>query len=199
MRVAMIAFAIATIAATVHLAWPTRRPSPGEVPVVIYRSTTTYGVSGSTAPEIRKSLGYYGPAGHWGITRYEIRWPATFEEARGACQARDPSVRVRIKIKTPVLSWTSKTPSCLKAEFEAMAAALAEHEDGHARIAIDGAEALGRSLSQIAEERDCATMAARWERAGRQAMASIAARQAAYDAETSHGVKTGVSLKDCAQ
>lgn len=201
MIAAMLAAAAVVIAATAYLAWPkpVADEPPRAIPVSTTRSESTFSVSGGDADAIRKSLGYHGPAGHWGITRAYFEWPADFTERDGRCAASNGRVTASIRIRTPVLSWASGAPKCLREEFESMRRAIVAHEEEHARIAIEGAHSIAEALRSIAERPgSCQAHKELWNATAARALSLSQARQVEFDRRTNHGVSDGVEVRDCA-
>ena len=129
--------------------------------------TRHYPVSALTAAGLEEEMQARGPQGFWAYTTWNVDWT-------GAC---DVSLTVNYTLPEH-LRPEAMTPE-LHARWQAMLAALVRHEQGHAAL---GEKA--RRAVRAAKCRDTGPIFAR-----------IAAEERAYDAQTRHGARDGVTLR----
>lgn len=172
--------------------------APGLPRLVHKHSRSTYGVYGNTVDEMRRSLGTWGPGGHWGYAFWRFEWDADLRNGPGGlCQAENLTVTLRTSTRTPVLGWFAFPPSCPRASFELMRVALERHEQEHVDIAVRTANEIREALASVPADFSCGRLRANLGAAMSRIVDAGALRQSRFDADTSNGQTEGVRLRDC--
>lgn len=159
-----------------------------------------------------------GPQGYWGYTYCRFSWtfcvePETkFDEKRCMCpctaKVKDPSASVSISQSLP--SWNPASHNASSAQASAwnsFLSSLYAHENQHAKICQDDKDTVKAAITGLtatAEDRDCTEACKKAEQslrssvdtAARGAVATIQAKNDAYDSSTDHGRSEGATL-DC--
>jgi predicted secreted Zn-dependent protease len=146
-----------------------------------------YDVTGTDAASIQASIEAHGPRHpnedkrYAAITDVRINWHWT---AKGkSCDLKRARINFSSIVKMPRLTTFAMLPPALQAEWTAYVAALAAHEAGHVKLAV---EHLPRIRAAV-RNATCATA----NRAGRAALKQLKDRDIAYDIATRHGEATG--------
>ena len=100
-------------------------------------------------------------------------------------------------VTLPALGRSRDRAQCVTDSFERMRERLADHEERHATLAIEGARLIAVALGEIPERESCEDLRRAWADAGRRELSAMNARQAQYDAATGHGLSEGVKLEPC--
>ena len=150
-----------------------------------------YPVAGRSVWEIRRALLRNGPRDRHGKPRaartdWTLAWRYAVRPEPGACVLTQVEASVAITTTLPDLS--TPVPLPVRAEWNALAGRLAEHEDGHRRIALECRDEVSRRLASVRAANDCAALRRVLERTGRTAVAECRARDEGFDRETNHGV-----------
>jgi predicted secreted Zn-dependent protease len=150
-----------------------------------------YPVQGRSVAEIRRGLARNGPRDRTGqpraaLTDWSLGWRYALRREPNACVATQ--LETPLAITTTLPSLRTPVPEPVHAQWRALAAALAEHEHGHRRIALACRDELSRRLAALARASDCAELRRALDHAGRGALAECRARDAGFDRETNHGV-----------
>src|SRR5882672_1858319 len=116
----------------------------------IRRTTNYYAVTGVTLPEIRQSVRQNRP---WkekfdldGMTEWRVTWQFGVMPTAGGCRCNSFGTQTAITITLP--RWTAPTnaPDSTKQTWQKYAAALGQHEAGHAAIALAAAADLRKRV-----------------------------------------------------
>jgi len=158
--------------------------------VTLIHDYATYPITATTLREIRTMLAQQGQAiagrRFAGSTHWAIRWQYRYERRTLACTL-DPRVELTITITMPEWLPDRETDEDTKTWWRRYHAALLEHELGHARLAIDGAERVARHLADTPARSSCDVVGREANERGSAGVAALRERQAAYDTETRHG------------
>lgn len=161
-------------------------------------SRSTYGVYGDDVDKMRRSLGFWGPGGHWGYATWRYEWTGDLEEGiDGRCRGRDLAVHLRTSTRTPVIARLSFPKACPKERFHAMRRALELHEQIHVEIAVQTAEEARRAMAAIEGAATCADLRKAYDSALARAADAGNVKQSRFDVDTRNGQEQGVELSDC--
>ena len=164
------------------------RVAPRETPPV---RIDYYPVQGASVAEIRRDLLRNGPKDRAGKPRaartdWSLAWRYAVRTSPNACVVTEVEASVAITTTLPDLS--TPVPQPVRSQWNALASKLAEHEDGHRRIALDCRDELSRRLAAVRPTSDCAELHRTLDLTGRAAVAECRARDDGFDRETNHGV-----------
>lgn len=147
-----------------------------------------YPVTGNSPRGVRESMNRSRPTDTDGERfdgytswRYSTRWQTN---AQGRCDPASAQVVVAITITLPDLTSRDRLSARERARWDRYLAALALHEGNHARIGLDGAEAMRNAMRGAP---NCETMRA----ASQQVDRMVAEANRAYDGQTRHGRTEG--------
>lgn len=161
-------------------------------------SRSTYGVYGDDVAKMRRSLGFWGPGGHWGYATWRYEWTGELETGPdGRCRGRDLAVRLRTSTRTPVVAWLNFPKSCARESFHAMRRALELHEQIHVEIAVQTAEEARNAMATIDGAASCADLRAAYDAALARAADAGNVKQSRFDLDTRNGQEQGVVLNEC--
>lgn len=150
---------------------------------------TYYDISAATLSEVGQSIRASGPRSQgrrWGaVTTWRLVYQYQTRMTGNSCQAHHVRVRVRTAISFPRLNPTAQPDSAMLAFWEQYNAGLAEHERGHALLAVKGAGDIVRALES--EQAPCAQLGSRLNDTFGRMMFALNNRQVEYDLETRHG------------
>jgi predicted secreted Zn-dependent protease len=139
-----------------------------------------YDVNAATLAEIRRAMAQSGPRAQgrvWGaVTTWRFSWTYEYDNRGVNCSLRNVRVRMQTTIDFPRWNPTAEPDS----------AGLAEHERGHARIAMDTAGEIVKALDGMMGGR-CQTLGEQANMVSRRLVEAGNRRQAEYDASTRHG------------
>jgi predicted secreted Zn-dependent protease len=156
--------------------------------------TVYYDVEGATVEEIAQGLRQRGPltAGErfFARTEWTINAEYVWAERDTGCTVEDPVVRVAITITMPRWRAPRGAPPELQGAWNRFERALEGHEQNHARLATEAAEAVRWELATLRFPH-CTNAETR----ARQRVAAIIEtyneRNRLYDRQTQHGVTEG--------
>jgi predicted secreted Zn-dependent protease len=149
-----------------------------------------YPVQGRSVAEIRRDLARNGPRDRAGqpraaLTDWSLGWRYALRREPNACVATQLETPLAITTTLPSLS--TPVPEHVHSQWSALEAALAEHEHGHRRIALECRDELSRRLAAVASASDCAALRRALDHTGRAALAECRARDDGFDRATNHG------------
>jgi predicted secreted Zn-dependent protease len=160
-----------------------------------------YTIEGKTAGDLRAAMRRLGPTNSAGrrsdgYTKWNIEWTFRYRSERkgGPCTAHDIDVQLEVTTTLPVWKRPDRVRPAVVAKWEQFSAALRLHEDGHYRIAADGAEAIRRLLEAHRDGPDCPTLERTLNEVGRKRLEEMRQRQAQYDVDTDSGRRQGTSV-----
>ena len=161
--------------------------------------TNYYSITGSTLGEIRQSLLQSRP---WRIqstvdamTDWRIEWQSTVTPSNGACRCDSFATKTTITNTLPGWRPPTNAPPALTNAWVRYFKALAEHEAGHAQLALAAAAELHQRIGDLGEARDCPAMKKKINDLARQVLDDYRKRDKEYDQRTAHGVKQGAVLR----
>src|SRR5205085_3214142 len=154
-------------------------------------TTNFYSVTGASFREIRQSIAAACPfqGGFDGETRWNVDWKFTLAETANGCSCS--SFSITTKIVTTLPRWTPPTnvfPE-VKEQWTRYFTNLAQHEAGHARIAIVAGNEVAKSISQTGLQPDCDRLKRTVNGRAQKVLDDCHARENEYDRRTAHGTK----------
>jgi predicted secreted Zn-dependent protease len=161
-------------------------------------TTNYYAVTGATLPEIRQSMRQSRP---WkekfdleAMTEWKVTWQFSVMATASGCRCSSFGTQTSITVTMPRWFTPTNAPDTVKQIWQKYAKALAQHEAGHAAIALAAGTELRKRLPELGEGMDCATLKQRINDLGQQVIAEHRKRDKDYDASTRHGATQGASL-----
>jgi predicted secreted Zn-dependent protease len=168
---------------------------PAGAEVSTHTDTEHYDIRGTTDAQLRAEMTARGPAGadgrrYDGYTRWYVSWRYTYQRG-GACAI--DRVYTTVKVTTTLPRWTDegRADAALQAVWRRYAAALATHEDGHARNGLGAARDIDAALARLPPEPNCDAMGARANTVANSILRQYNQRDLDYDRETAHGITQG--------
>jgi len=165
----------------------------GPIPagVSVDASLRYYDISAASLGEINRAIARLGPRDHgraWGATTtWRLSW--TYQTARVGggewCEARRTLVRVRTEVTFPRWTPTSEPDSALLVWWQQFSAGLAEHERGHAILAVQAAGALAKEID--GQQALCGQLGSQVISVAQKRILSVTQEQEMYDFTTRHG------------
>lgn len=165
----------------------------GRVPAGVIAEThlTYYDVNAASLSEIRLALARDGPSTggrRWhAVTTWHLRYEYQARKLGGGsgCEARHVRVRVETAVTFPRWNPTAQPDSALLAWWQQYNAGLAEHERGHAMLAVQSAGDMARQLEGT--QSPCGQMDEDLSAKFNRLLAALNARETDYDLTTRHG------------
>jgi len=161
-------------------------------------TTNYYTVTGATLTEIRQSVRQSRP---WkekneldGMTEWRVMWQFGVMPTAGGCRCSFFGTQTTITITLPRWIAPTNAPDTVKQVWQKYAAALGQHEAGHAAIALAAAADIRKRVGEAGEGLDCAGLTKRINDLGRQVIEEHRKRDKDYDEQTQHGATEGASL-----
>lgn len=161
-------------------------------------TTNYYSVTGATLPEIRQSMRQNRP---WkerydldGMTDWKVTWQFSVMQTANGCRCSSFVTQTTITVTMPRWFAPTNAPDTVRQIWQKYAIALAQHEAGHAAIALAAASELQRRVQSLGDGRDCTSLKQQINNLGQQVMAEHRQRDKDYDASTRHGATQGASL-----
>lgn len=193
---------LVTGAATGATAWSSEAvaaggPSPLAPPTRAIRTTlshATYPVTGQTEREVLRSLLASGPRDgddiFFGLTATELDVRFDPKEISGGCVIRNTQVDLDIVITLPEWQPMTDVGPGLQRDWRQFRWALAEHEDEHRALAIEGAEQAYDAVAELYRP-SCAEANTEARRRLERIGVEIEAAHRRLDQETGHGKADG--------
>jgi predicted secreted Zn-dependent protease len=168
---------------------------PAGAEVSTHTDTEHYEIRGTTAAQLRAEMNARGPAGadgrrYDGYTRWYVSWRYTFQRS-GACAIDRVSTTVKVTTTLPRWADEARADAALQATWRRYTAALATHEDGHARNGLGAARDIDAALARLPPEPNCDAMGARANAVANGILRQYNQRDLDYDRETAHGTTQG--------
>ena len=161
-------------------------------------TTNYYTVTGATLPEIRQSIRQNRP---WkerfdldGMTEWRVTWQFNVTPAEHGCRCSSFGTQTAITVTMPRWITPTNAPDAVKQIWQKYAVALAQHEAGHAAIALAAAADVRKRVQEAGEGIDCDGLTKRINDLGRQVIEEHRKRDKDYDEQTQHGATEGASL-----
>jgi predicted secreted Zn-dependent protease len=149
-----------------------------------------YDVNAATLAEIRRAMQQSGPRVQgraWSaVTMWRYHWSYQYDSRGTLCALRNVRVRMVTTIQFPRWNPTAEPDSALVEWWHQMNAGLAEHERGHAQLAMKTAGEIVQALDGMMGGR-CPALGEQANAAGRRIVDAGNRRQSEYDATTRHG------------
>jgi predicted secreted Zn-dependent protease len=177
---------IAGCATTPHL-----EVGPVPVGVVVDSRLQYYDVSAASLSEIRQAMRQEGPRSEgrvWSaVTNWRLVWTYQYaNRATSGCELRHVHVRVQAVVTFPRWNPTAEPDSSLVAWWRQFNAGLAEHERGHALIAVKAGGEIVRALEGMSGSH-CDVLGIQANTVGERLLFAAIAQQREYDRTTRHG------------
>lgn len=165
--------------------------------VKVITRTAYYDVHGASARELAADLRRQGPRDAEGRTQAgaassPVRWQYVKRASGSECRAASVRVIVHTDILLPRWVPPVDTEPGLPAQWTAFIAALAVHEQGHQEISVRHAERIRKGIAAM--RANCRSFDGQVERANKRVMTAMRSAQAAYDADTRHGLTQGTGF-----
>jgi predicted secreted Zn-dependent protease len=161
--------------------------SPG---VTVDAKIQYYDVNAATMAEMQRAMlrdGVRIEGRTWSaVTNWNVRWTYQYASLGPLCEITHVRVNVRAVVTLPRWNPTANPDSSLLAWWEQFNRGLAEHERGHALLAV----AAGKDIVQALEGLTggpCDVLGARANDLGNRFVSSTKSKQEQYDRETRHG------------
>lgn len=150
-----------------------------------------YDISAASLTEIRQGIARQGPRlngrTHSAVTHWRVNWKYQYHSRGvGGCELRDVRVHVSALVDFPRWNPTAHPDSALLAWWEQFNSGLAEHERGHAVIALEGGRRIARAFQGLSGG-TCDALGLRANEIGRRHLNETIALQQKYDSESRHG------------
>jgi predicted secreted Zn-dependent protease len=150
-----------------------------------------YDVSAATLGDIQRAMAREGVRVNgrtWSaVTNWRVTWASQFNPRGVAgCEITRVKVDVRAIVTFPRWNPTAHPDSALLAWWEQFNSGLAEHERGHALIAVAAGRDIARALQGLSGGL-CDALGVRANEIGRRVLAEARRKQEEYDNDTRHG------------
>ena len=182
--------AICAILALACYRAPTLDVGPVPVGVTVDARLRYYDISAASVAEINRAIGRLGPRDQgraWGATTtWHLDW--TYQTTRvglDGCQARHALVRVRTEVTFPRWTPTAEPDSAMLVWWQQFSAGLAEHERGHAVLAVQAAGTLAREIED--QQAICGQLGMQVSAVAQKRILAVTRQQEEYDFTTRHG------------
>lgn len=149
-----------------------------------------YDVSAADLADLRAAMVQQGPrvgGRAWSAaTWWRLHWTWEYDNRGTTCALRNVRVRLRTTIDFPRWTPTAQPDSALLEWWHQMSAGLAEHERGHAQIAMQAGGRIVEALDGMMGAR-CAVLGEQANFTAQRITREAQAQQAEYDRTTRHG------------
>lgn len=149
-----------------------------------------YDVNAAALTEIRRNMAREAPRVQgrtWtAVTRWRYAWAWQYDNRGIACELRNARVRMQATIEFPRWKPTAEPDSVTLDWWQAMNTGLAEHERGHAQLAMKTAGEIVRALEGM-RGAACDALGLQANTIARRLVDEGNRRQAEYDVTTRHG------------
>ena len=171
-----------------------------EVELRIDEQLRFYSVIAADVPQAIREMNRIGPEDdaeirRWGLTHSKLSWRYRYTRAEQSCTMRDAEVQLRLKTVLPVWENRSDAAADMQSNWAVLSRALAAHEEGHANIARQCAQALHARLESIGDAETCNELGDRIKRIGSAALDRCDQDHATYDRRTRNGYLEGLNIK----
>lgn len=151
-----------------------------------------YDISAASLTEIQRAMARQGvrvDGRTWSaVTNWHVSW--TYQanpRGVGGCELHHVRVNVKAVVTFPRWNPTASPDSAMLAWWEQFNSGLAEHERGHALLAVEAGKEISRELEGLSGGM-CDALARRANEIGNRYVSVTIRKQEQYDRETSHGV-----------
>ena len=157
----------------------------------IHWTTNFYSVTGASFREIRQSIERSRPwqDGFDGDTRWRVHWKFTTLQSANGCVCTSFSTTTTITTTMP--RWTPPTDiaAAVKEQWTRYYTNLAQHEAGHARLALAAAADIQKAISQMGAQSDCSQLSGLINERADKIVEAYREREREYDRRTAHGTR----------
>ena len=158
--------------------------------------TVYYRIEGDTAWDLRQQMDHLGPLdedGHrWSaLTHWRIRWSYRYLRGIGRCATGPVKVELEIVYTIPRWEPPASAEEELVERWEEYMTALVAHEQGHAEIAKQAAQAVQQAVQDLPDYPTCHALEYEADALGERILEEFRQRQAEYDRLTEHGLTQG--------
>jgi len=128
--------------------------------------TVYYGISGSTAADMRTQLDQLGPiepasGKHYdGYANWKFNWRFRYFESPGRCRLTKAIVSLNLKYTMPRWQRPADASITLSAQWNSYLIALDKHEKGHGAIAIAAGEKMTAKMRALTPRSSCSRLEA---------------------------------------
>lgn len=188
----LLATALATLGLACRGGARGREPIAGHAAPGVHVSApvTRYPITAASLNEMRAQMRRDGPrvSGRaWdGATSWNIRWTYSYRGSGAGCTLADVQVYVTAAVTMPEWRPEQDSDDATRLWWRRYESGLMTHEAGHARLAVEKANAIRRALLGLSRP-DCTMLGTDANVLGRRLTDELRAEQARYDAETRHG------------
>lgn len=160
-------------------------------------TTNYYAVTGAALPEIRQSIRQSRP---WkerfdldGMTDWRVTWQFSVAPTSSGCRCGSFSTQTTIATTLPRWIAPTNAPESVKTIWQNYAAALGQHESGHAAVALAAATEMRKRVGQAGEGSSCDGLKQRINELSQQVVEEYRKRDKEYDERTRHGATQGAA------
>jgi predicted secreted Zn-dependent protease len=150
-----------------------------------------YDISAASLADIQRAMlrdGVRVDGRTWSaVTNWNVRWTYQYaSRAPGTCEINHVRVNVRAVVTFPRWNPTVNPDSSLLAWWQQFNRGLAEHERGHALLAVEAGNEIVRALEGLSGGA-CDALGIRANEIGQRYVSATRFKQEQYDRETRHG------------
>jgi len=154
-------------------------------------STNYYSVTGASFREIRQSIAAARP---WkdpfdGITKWTVNWKFTLRDGPRGCSLNTLVTTTTITTTLPRWNTPPDATAELRQQWSRYFVALAEHEAGHARIALAAADEVRRRGPTLGTRDSCEGLTQTINQELGKVLDDYRGREKEYDRRTEHGAR----------
>jgi len=136
-------------------------------------------VRGATLRELKSALDARSAGGVEWTGRTQTAINANVPTDAKGCRLYDASIKLTLTVILPALAPETRLSAGEEQQWRKMESALADHEEGHVQIALDGAERILRAIHS--------SRCGSWRSAAATETKALNDSQAQYDRVTDHG------------
>lgn len=166
----------------------------------IHDTVQYHDVTGNTEAELIAALrrvSYADPSGDRfaaANTRWRLRWNLSVQPSKTGCHLLSATVELDVEMNLPRWNAPADARPDLVKRWNAFAAAVRKHEDGHRDIAIDAVRVVAERLQNVTTGRDCASLRKSLGRIAEATVREYREKEDSYDVTTLHGRAQGVAF-----
>jgi predicted secreted Zn-dependent protease len=127
-----------------------------------------------------------------GYTNWRIAWNYKWEKHQGKCKVASVTTNVNIDYTLPKLVNTIPDDE-LKHAWKTYYDALVIHEEGHAKLAVNGANSIEKELLKFSRFTNCKKLSILLDKRAESILQIIENKNKRYDLRTKHGETQGAS------
>jgi predicted secreted Zn-dependent protease len=153
-----------------------------------------YDIAGRREGELARQMRLLGPDGFFGRLDHGLGYRYGYAWDGGACALSEIEIGLELTFRYPRWTDRDQAPRRVREAWDRFYAALVVHEEGHAEIAREGAEALAEALAGLPPRDDCDRLRSDIAETAREVIGAMHDAQRRYDVETGHGQTQGAVL-----